>query len=375
MAVEFLAPDFIENNHPEAIQRRMMENLPPDIDNMPGGFPYDFTMPTALEKSNLIQFHLVRTIMLMFPMWAWGEWLDLHGSQVGITRKAPNRASGTITIEGNAGTALAKGFRFCTPATDTGPCLEFLLNEDVVIPDNGAATAEITAVLPGRASNVKSDAITLMAKPVRGISKIYNQADVTGGTDEEEDEAYLDRIMEKYGSEGASYIGNDADYRRWAREVSGIGDCIVMPTWNGPGTVKLVLVDSNGQPANEQLQEAVYNYIISPDDREKRLMPTGSAELTVAAADTRMIDYACSGLALDNSVSAELVESVFRERVLEYYAQAKMENIVRYNKIHCILTNIPGVMDFSNLLINGEEKNILLDPDEYPQTNQIDFVI
>ena len=40
--------------------------LPDGIDDMPGGFPYDFTMPTAIEKSELIQFHLVRTLMLMF---------------------------------------------------------------------------------------------------------------------------------------------------------------------------------------------------------------------------------------------------------------------------------------------------------------------
>ena len=83
---EFVAPDFVSGSNPEEIQERMMNNLPADIDDMPGGFPYDFTMPTALEKSELIQFHLVRTLMLMFPMWAWDEWLDLHGRQKGISR-------------------------------------------------------------------------------------------------------------------------------------------------------------------------------------------------------------------------------------------------------------------------------------------------
>lgn len=68
---EFVPPDFVSGSNPEEIQERMMNNLPADIDDMPGGFPYDFTMPTALEKSELIQFHLVRTLMLMFPMWAW----------------------------------------------------------------------------------------------------------------------------------------------------------------------------------------------------------------------------------------------------------------------------------------------------------------
>lgn len=71
MGMEFTPPEFIDNNTPEEIQSRMMNALPEGIDDMPGGFPYDFTMPTAIEKSELIQFHLVRTLMLMFPQFAW----------------------------------------------------------------------------------------------------------------------------------------------------------------------------------------------------------------------------------------------------------------------------------------------------------------
>ena len=65
MGMEFTPPEFIDNNTPEEIQSRMMNALPEGIDDMPGGFPYDFTMPTAIEKSELIQFHLVRTLMLL----------------------------------------------------------------------------------------------------------------------------------------------------------------------------------------------------------------------------------------------------------------------------------------------------------------------
>lgn len=67
---EFVAPEFVGYSEPEEIQQRMMSALPDGIDDMPGGFPYDFTMPTAIEKSELIQFHLVRTLMLMFPQYA-----------------------------------------------------------------------------------------------------------------------------------------------------------------------------------------------------------------------------------------------------------------------------------------------------------------
>ena len=64
MQPEFTKPDFLEDNTAEEIHERMMEDLPADIDDMPGGFPFDFTMPAALEKAELIEFYLVRTVMI-----------------------------------------------------------------------------------------------------------------------------------------------------------------------------------------------------------------------------------------------------------------------------------------------------------------------
>lgn len=66
MAEEFVTPEFIDNSDPDTIQSRMMNNLPVDISDMPADFPYDFTMPTAIEISRLIQYNLTRTLMLMF---------------------------------------------------------------------------------------------------------------------------------------------------------------------------------------------------------------------------------------------------------------------------------------------------------------------
>ena len=57
-------------------------------------------MPTAIEKSELIQFHLVRNAYAHVPQFAWGEWLDLHASVAGVQRKPPGYASGEVTVTG-----------------------------------------------------------------------------------------------------------------------------------------------------------------------------------------------------------------------------------------------------------------------------------
>lgn len=56
MQPEFNRPEFLEGNSAEEIHERMMNNLPDDIDDMPGGFPYDMTMPAAVGKRRNYQF-------------------------------------------------------------------------------------------------------------------------------------------------------------------------------------------------------------------------------------------------------------------------------------------------------------------------------
>lgn len=373
MSYEFTPPEFVDGAEPEEIQQRMMDALPDGIDDMPGGFPYDFTMPTAIEKSELIQFHLVRTLMLMFPQYAWGDWLDLHAAAAGIERRPAGYASGSVTVTGDPGTVIPDGAIFCTEATDSTPALEYAADSMAIIPESGSVTVEVTAVEAGRESNTKKNTVVFALTSIKGLSTVNNPDDITGGTDVESDEDLLERIEEENFRDGATFIGNDSDYIRWAKEVVGVGDCIVVPTWNGPGTVKLIIVDSNGEPANARLIEAVYYHIVSPHDRSLRLLPTACAELTVEAATTKKISYTCTGLVYDDTTDIPTIVSQFKELVMKEYSEAKVEGILVYNQVRPLITDIPGVSDFDTFLMNGAEENIPLSNDEYAATDQVDF--
>ena len=373
MSYEFTPPEFVDGAEPEEIQQRMMDALPDGIDDMPGGFPYDFTMPTAIEKSELIQFHLVRTLMLMFPQYAWGNWLDLHAAAAGIERRPAGYASGSVTVTGDPGTVIPDGAIFCTEATDSTPALEYAADSMALIPESGSVTVEVTAVEAGRESNTKKNTVVFALTSIKGLSTVNNPDDITGGTDVESDEDLLERIEEENFRDGATFIGNDSDYIRWAKEVVGVGDCIVVPTWNGPGTVKLIIVDSNGEPANARLIEAVYDHIVSPHDRSLRLLPTACAELTVEAATTKKISYTCTGLVYDDTTDIPTIVSQFKELVMKEYSEAKVEGILVYNQVRPLITDIPGVSDFDTFLMNGAEENIPLSNDEYAATDQVDF--
>lgn len=373
MPLDFIPPDFVEDNSPEQIQERMMNQLPEDIDHMPGGIPYDFTMPSAMEKSELIQFHLCRTLMLMFPQYAWGEWLDLHGRKAGVVRREAGRASGEVIFTGQEGAIIHKGFAVCTPATDSVRSIEFETDADAVVGIDGTASVSVTALEPGKASNVPANSVVLMVKPKETLTSVCNKEPITGGSDEEDDTAYYERIDEANASKGTTNVGNESDYIRWAKEVVGVGSVIVVPEWEGPGTgtVKLIIMDSDGMAANQKILDAVYEYIVSPSDPLKRKRPIG-ASVTVAAPTALPVAYG-GKIKLSEGADKEYIKHTFEEELKLYYEQAKKNGELKYTKAAAIMSNIEGLDDFdyASFTINGKQDNILIAEDEYPVTQEI----
>lgn len=370
---EFIAPDFIQESDEKTIHDRMMENLPSDIDGTPGGFPWDFTRPAAIEIEELVQRTLARTVQLMFPQYAWGQWLDLHGSQVGLTRKEGEKARGKITIKGAAGTEIKKSFGLCTQAVDSSPSIVFFPDEDYIIPECEVIKIGATAEFPGIEGNVMAGTITLMVKPITGIHSVTNEEAFYGGDLEESDEAFRNRIQEANESVDTSFVGNNSDLKRWAKSVVGIEDCIVFPTWEGPGTVKLELIGKDGKPAEEKYVQAVIDYIVSPSDPSKRLLPAGCCELTVKPADTKVISYSCRNLILEEGVTLNQVIQDFKEALRSYYEKAKEKGTVKYNLIHALLTEVDGVLDFTDFLMNNAKENIELDGFQFAATGEVTF--
>lgn len=372
---EFIMPDWLKGQDAETIHQRMMARLPPDIDNTEGGFPWDFTKPTALEKAELLQFHLVETIKIMFPEWSYGEYLDLHAKRVGLTRRAAGYAYAKVEVEGIPGTIIPVGFAFAVPSVNSQPAIEFRTEETVEIAEDGKATVGVLAVLPGTGGNVPADAIALMVSPMRGITAIKNPEKASGGTDEESDDSLRARIMEIEQGLDTGFVGCDADYIRWSKEVPGVGTSFVIANWNPEvkNSVKLVVLDANGEPANDHILELVYNHIMSPEDRLSRKAPIG-AILTVVAPVMKEIAYSLSAT-LEDGYDATTVADSIAAAIQQYYIRAKTEGLVQYIHIHAIITTAPGIYDFTNLTMNSGIENIAIALDQYPVTASIDLGI
>lgn len=369
---EFTLPDWLENCDADTILQRMMDKLPPDIDKTEGGFPWDFTAPTALEVAELLQFYIPETLKTMHPMWAYGKWLDYHAQGVGTERKMANPASGAVRVSGVVGTVIPEGFRFAVPTDGTAPAVEFYTSCSSQIGAEGYVDVEVVAAEPGIKGNVAAGTVAVMPEPVSGVKSISNPERITGGTAEENDDSLRKRIQEINSSAGMSFVGCVADYRRWAMEVPGVGDVFVIPQWDPdtPNSVKVVCMDYNGEPANAHILQAVYDHIYSDNDND-RLCPIG-AILTVAPPSPVGISISVR-VRIEVGEVKETVYGRFLENLRRYYNTAKNEKVVKYSMVGAILVNTPGVYDYADLAINGAEGNIPLGDDEYPVTRSVEW--
>lgn len=372
---EFVPPAWLLNQDAETIHRRMMAALPPDIDDTEGGFPWDFTMPTALEKAELLQFHLVQTLKVIFPEWAYGEYLDLHAKRVCLTRRPAGYAYGELVITGTSGTEIPAGFAFAVPAVNNQPSVEFLTVETVVIGEEKTVKVGVLAAIAGTSGNVPADTIVVMVKPMKGITAITNPEKTTGGVEAESDDSLRARIMEVEQGLDKGFVGCDADYIRWSKEVPGVGSSFVIANWDPAvkNSVKLVVLDNNGEPANPHILEEVYNHIMSPDDRLQRKAPIG-AILTVVAPTMKAITYSFKAI-LESGFDAESVTKSIHTAILNYYTKAKARGFVQYIVIHALITGTAGIYDFVELKMNGDIENIYLELDEYPETVSIELEV
>ena len=375
MEYEFVSPPFLEGQSADEIHRRMLERLPEDLDRSEGGFPWDFTRPTADEVAEYVSYALTNAIRGIFARFCDPFLLDYHADRNGMKRRAAEPARAVVKLSGKEGTEIPAGFAVSTEAAYDRPSVTFLTDEAVTL-GTQPVSVTVTAAEPGAEGNVGAGAISIVDTPVKGLASITNPSAAFGGIDEESDEDLRARIVEYEQTQGVSFVGSYADYKRWALEVQGVGSVQVQGGEDGDCTVKLILTGSDGAPASEELCQAVHDHIMRPDDPSQRLAGvcdlltvTPPATLTVSVAATVELD----GTALLEDIQAEL-----RLRLEQYYqGEAADAGEIRYTRVGAILLSCGGVADYDpgTLRLNGGTANLPIAAGQLPVTRREDITL
>lgn len=190
-----------------------------------------------------------------FPSTATGLWLDLHASQVDITRLAATKANGTVyfTRTGSTGNVnIASGRIVKTLPDGMGNVFRFVTTEDVVLQDGQTeVAASVEAEEYGFGSNVVAGQITEIVTVIPGVDAVENRSDwlVSEGTDEENDDALRERYVLAWQSvNGVTKYA----YESWARSVTGVVAANILDQHpRGEGTVDVVIRGTAGIPTQD----------------------------------------------------------------------------------------------------------------------------
>ena len=345
---DFETPTFLQNKSVDEIYEKIKSILPADIDLSAGGHGWNMTRPIAIVGAEICEYILPEVIKLILPESSYGEFLVGHAKGRGIIPHEAEAASGEITITGAPDSTIPAGSLFSVPAVNGEPSVDYATTTDAVIPGTGTVKVGIKCVKTGTTGNTGPNTIVLASSKLTGITSVTNELAVDGGTERESDESIQARIDEYDKTQGYSFVGNEADYIRWAKEA-GAGGVSVISAEDESGLVTLIITDVDGSLPDKDLIDAVYNHIMSPNNRDARLAPIG-AFLSVVAPSTCEISIMAT-IELEPNATIESVRDKFKAQVDLYLAEALDEGEIKYSQIWAVLAGINGVNDFRDLQI------------------------
>lgn len=335
------------NEDPKIILDRMKGNVPNELNKSEGSIIHDTLVGTSEELG--FAYSILNTVInRVFGQRAlengYSEELELTCNGLGIYRKQGLYATGTILVSAATGTIIPKN-----TIVQTQSGLKFkITDEDTTITLSGSATLNIQAIDIGSLYNVEANTIIELENQIPGVISLTNVTKLTNGVNRETDQEIWDRYLFKINTPATS--GNVGHYKQWALEVSGVGDAHVIPTWNGGGTVKVILLDSTKRSPSQEIINLVKDHI----EAERPVGPT----ITVVGATEVVINInATVQLAADSTL--EQVTSDIEGGIKNYLeGLAFKDSLVRYTKIASILLDIPYIIDYFGLTVNAASINV-----------------
>ena len=335
----------------EEFLQSMLSNLSNTEDKTPNSFSYDILSAAAIVFEDF-----QRVILELFKkfdvMNLEDEELDARVLQIaGIKRKQATQSTGEVTITGLPKTVIQKDTVFLAGS------LEFIIDQDYVIPDTGNITIKVKSVAYGGNANVLPNAIDKSNPQIMGVDNISNAKEINNGYDQETDDDLRERYLEKLLHPPKA--GNPAHYKLWATEVDGIWNAKVFRTWQGGGTVKVVVIGLNRKAVGPDLIEKVKKHILEE-------APIRYESLTVESATTKKVKVDVKIKLTQNANLIEVKEEI-KDRIEKYfYSISFKENIVSYAKVGAEILKVPGVADYDDLKLNGSMGNVELKETEVP---------
>lgn len=302
--------------------RKMLDAVPDNVDKREGSIIYDALAPAALvmgqqslDMANVIKETYIKT--------ASGEFLDYRAIEHGTSRYPATQTEAKAKVLNDKKEPLDNvqiGDKFAS----IGDSPIFY----VVTKINSDLTIELTAETAGSSANSYIGQI-LPVTPNDLLSWAEITEIIAPARDVESDDHLRARLLSS--QSWIAYGGNVADYLDMTSNIDEVGAAQIYPTWNGGGTVKVVILNNDLMPASASLVQKVKN-VLDPEDKQAEgygLAPIDHA-VTVTAPEKLIVNVDISVKLDDTKVTRYVKDSI--TKAVEGYFQSLREDWADINQ-------------------------------------------
>lgn len=344
----------------ENILDDMLDRIPDTFDKREGSIIYDALAPVAIELQ-LIYLELDNILKETFADTASRTYLIKRCAERGII---PKQATQSIL--------LIKTFpRLLEIPINTRVGNDKLVFKIIEKKKNGLYLIECEN--KGKIGNIYGGKLNSLDY-IENLEYIEIVKLVIPADDEEETETLRKRYFKSF--EAEKFGGNKADYIDKVKSLNGVGACKIIPTWQGGGTVLVLILDTEFKKATIELIDNVQKKL----DPEKNGKGDGIAPIGhVVTVDTvEEIDINIDiniiykyGFDFEN-IQDEVIELIQQYiKILKKEWEEKNELVVRISQIESRILQINGVVDVNKTKINNLEDNLKLNSNQLPKLRRI----
>jgi uncharacterized phage protein gp47/JayE len=255
--------------------------------------------------------------------------------------------------------------------TDSGSVTPDPASPEPTTNTTSGITLAATALTPGTAGNVAPNAITSLDTVLPTVISVTNLDPMSGGQEEESDNDFRLRILGEF--VGTSGGGNITDYRRWSA-AQGVSRVAVVPVWNGPGTVLVVAMNSDGTPVASTVVTALQQFLDPVAGLGHGQAPIG-ASVTVVTSRILVVAITAtvvaeSGYSLDGTGNTIATRQAITTALAAYLSGLQPGDTIVYEHVQACFF-ITGVHKVNGLQVNGGTADIPLAAGASPQVAQL----
>lgn len=350
----------------DVILKRMLDRVKNSIDKREGSIIYDALAPAAVELSIMYD-ELDTFLNEAFADTATREYLIRRAAERGLVPYPASCAVLKAEFIPNNVDVIGKRFN----------CEEF---NYVVTGKNEDGTYTIQCETSGKEGE-KTAGTLIPIDYINGLQTGNIVGVVIPGSDEEDTEDFRQRYINSLQSQ--AFGGNIADYKQKVMGIDGVGGVKVYKAaeWNGAGTVKLVIQDSDfGKPSDELIEKLQTDIDPIPNQGEGiGIAPIGH-QVTVTAVNEVAVNVTATMIDENGKDISNEVKSQAKAMIADYFKElnkswaGKEKGItVLFMQIGARLQNIERVQTVNVQLNNMENYNIILEKDEIIAVNESIF--